>query len=85
MEGKFQKFSYADSDNLDTWFIFQNVDGKNDFVSLVLMLTSGVMVMEGFGRWQKKINKLKKIKIIDLFQEMVLTSVLDYHSWDLGV
>ena len=51
MEEKFQKFSYADSDDSDTWFIFQNVDGKNDFVFLVFMFTLGVMVIEGFGWW----------------------------------
>ena len=82
IEGKFQKFSYADSDNSDIWFIFQKVDGKNDFVSPVLMFTSGVMVIEGS---KKSINSTKSIKIIDRIQEMVLTRVLDYHSWDLGV
>ena len=49
MEGKFQKFSFADSDNSDTWFTFQNVCGENEFVSLVFMFTSGVMVIEDFG------------------------------------
>ena len=49
MERKFQRFSYADSDNSDTGFIFQNVYGKNEFASLVFMFTSGVMVIEDFG------------------------------------
>ena len=61
MEGKFQKFSYADSSDSDTWFIFQNVDGKNEFISLVFVFTSWVIVLEGFGWWQQKINKLNKI------------------------
>ena len=61
MEGKFQKFSYADSGNSDAWFIFQNVYGKNMFVSLVFMFTSGVIVTENFGWWQEEINKLNKI------------------------
>ena len=51
----------ADSDNSDTWFTFQNVDGENEFLSLVFMFTSGVTVIEGFGWWQQKINKLNKI------------------------
>ena len=61
MEGKFQKFSFADSGNLDTWFIFQNVDGDNEFISLVFVFTSEVIATEGFCRWQQKINKLNKI------------------------
>ena len=35
MEGKFQNLLYADSGNSDTWFIFQNIDGKNECDSLV--------------------------------------------------
>ena len=86
MERKFQRFSYADSDNSDIWFIFQNVYGKNEFVSLVFMFTSVVMVIEDLaGHSKKSINSTKSIKIIDHFQEMVLTRVLEYHSWDLGV
>ena len=61
MEGKFQSFSYAESDSSDTWFIFQNVYGKNEFVSLVFMFTSGVMVIEDSGWGQQKTNKLNKI------------------------
>ena len=61
MEGKFRKFSYADSGNLDTWFVFQNVDGDNEFISLVFVFTSGVIVIEGFCWWQQKTNKLNKI------------------------
>ena len=50
MEGKFQKVSYADSDDSDTrFFIFQKVDGKNEFIFLVFMFTLGVIVIEGFG------------------------------------
>ena len=61
IEGKFQKFSYTDNHNSDKWFKFQNVYGQNEFVSLVFMFTSGVMVIEDFGWWQQKINKLNKI------------------------
>ena len=57
MERKFQKFLYADSDDADTWFTFQNVDGKNEFISLVFMFTSWIMAIEGFGWRQQKINK----------------------------
>ena len=61
MEGKSSRFWYADSDNSDTWLIFQNVYGKNEFVSLVFMFTLGVTVIDDFGWWQQKINKLNKI------------------------
>ena len=45
----------------DTWFIFQNLDGNNEFISIVFVFTSGVIVTEGFGWWQQKINKLNNI------------------------
>ena len=61
MERKFQKFSYADRGDSDTWFIFQNVGGNNEFISIVFVFTSGVIVTEGFGWWQQKINKLNNI------------------------
>ena len=62
LEGNFQNFSYGDSGDSDTWFIFQNVDGNNEFISIVFVFTSGVIVTEGFGWWQQKINKLNNIK-----------------------
>ena len=37
------------------------------------------------GDSQKSINSTKSIKIIDLFQEMVLTRVLNYHSQNFGM
>ena len=46
---KVKCYGREDSDNSDTWFIFQKVDGKNEIVSLVFMFTLGVMVIDGFG------------------------------------
>ena len=34
---------------------------ENEFISLVFVFTSGVIVIVGFGWWQQKINKLNKI------------------------
>ena len=84
MEGKFQKFSYHD---LDIWLIFQNVDGKNEFISLTFMFPLLWSLKVSAGDSKKSIKSIKSIKIIEFFQKMLSTRrVLDYHfmrSWSV--